>query len=510
MKWRLHPCALAWAAFFALDFQTSGAGDPNTRGQAPVNSAPADVANARAFWAFQPIRSPEVPKLPSSRSKIKNPVDAFVLVQLQQKKLQPAPPAAKADLVRRVSFDLTGLPPSPEEIDSFVNDRSPDAYARLVDRLLENPHFGERWAQHWLDVVRYAETEGFEYDRHLPEGWRYRDYVIESFQKDKPFNRFVTEQIAGDELGADEKEGATAAIFHRLGPVRRNAGNPEIALSRNEVLTERTDVIGAAFLGLTVGCARCHDHKFDPISQRDYYRLQAYVAGTQEHDILLVPPEEKREWEEKTKAVNSELRQLRKAADQAEGAERMKINEQVEELEAKLPPYPPTIPSVHNEPAQRTEIHVLKRGEWEKKGDAVGPRPPSILVAESLAELAVDCANPRSQLAQWLTAPENPLTARVIVNRLWQHHFGAGLVKTANDFGRNGDRPSHPELLDWLASELVRNGWRLKPLHRLILLSSAYQQSSDSPIFESGDKGGSGESPALAVQPAPPFRGGDS
>jgi len=169
---------------------------------------------------------------------------------------------------------------------------------------------------------------------------------------------------------------------------------------------------------------------------------------------------------------------------QAEGAERMKINEQVEELEAKLPPYPPTIPSVHNEPAQRTEIHVLKRGEWEKKGDAVGPRPPSILVAESLAELAVDCANPRSQLAQWLTAPENPLTARVIVNRLWQHHFGAGLVETANDFGRNGDRPSHPELLDWLASELVRNGWRLKPLHRLILLSSAYQQSSDSPIFE--------------------------
>ena len=489
MKWRLHPCALACAAFFALDLQTSGAGDPNTSGQTPVNSAPADVANGRAFWAFQPVKSRAVPKLPSSRFKIKNPVDAFVLTQLQQKGLQLAPPAAKADLVRRVSFDLTGLPPSPEEIDAFVNDRSPDACARLVDRLLENPHFGERWAQHWLDVVRYAETEGFEYDRHLPEGWRYRDYVIESFQKDKPFNRFVTEQIAGDELGADEREGATAAIFYRLGPVRRNAGNPEIALSRNEVLTERTDVIGAAFLGLTVGCARCHDHKFDPISQKDYYRLQAYVAGTQENDILLVPPEEKREWEEKTKAVNGELRQLRKAADQAEGAERMKINEQIEALEAKLPRYPPTIPSIHNEPAQRTEIHVLKRGEWEKKGDAVGPRPPSVLVADSLAELPGDCANPRSQLAQWLTAPENPLTARVIVNRVWQHHFGAGLVKTANDFGRNGDRPSHPELLDWLASELVRNGWRLKPLHRLIVLSIAYQQSSDSPNFDAATRG---------------------
>jgi hypothetical protein len=446
----------------------------------------ADLAKGREHWAFQPIHSPRPPKVRTSRTQTS--IDAFIFARLQEKGLQPAPLASRDELIRRVTFDLTGLPPTPEEITAFVTDRARDAYQRLVDRLLESPHFGERWAQHWLDVVRYAETEGFEYDRHLPEAWRYRDYVIQSFQSDKPFDRFVAEQIAGDELGINGTEGPTAAIFHRLGPVRRNAGNPEIALSRNEVLTERTDVIGAAFLGLTVGCARCHDHKFDPISQKDYYRLQAYLAGTQENDILLVPPEQKQEWEEKTKAVNSELRQLRKAADQAEGAERVKLNEQIEELEAKLPAYPPTIPSIHDDPAQRTAIHVLKRGEWERKGDAVGPRPLSVLVADNLPELPSDCSNPRTQLARWLTAPENPLTARVIVNRLWQHHFGRGLVNTANDFGRNGELPSHPELLDWLASELVKGGWRLKPLHRLIVLSSVYQQSSHVPRSESAAK----------------------
>jgi hypothetical protein len=399
---------------------------------------------------------------------------------LQEKGLEPTPPASKAELIRRLCFDLTGLPPSPEAVKDFVEDRSAGAYERLVDRLLDSAHFGERWAQHWLDVVRFAETEGFEYDRHLPEAWRYRDYVIQSFQHDKPFNQFLTEQIAGDELPLDGNEGTTAAIFHRLGPVRRNAGNPEIALSRNEVLTERTDVIGSAFLGLTVGCARCHNHKFDPISQKDYYQLQAYLAATQDNDILLVPPEEKREWEEKTKAFNDALRKLRKAADQAEGAIRTQLNEQIEELEDKAPPHPPTIPSVHNDPEQRTEIHVLQRGEWEKKGELVAPRPPSVLMENGCSELPADIRHPRTELARWLASSSNPLTARVIVNRLWQHHFGVGLVKTANDFGRNGDRPSHPELLDWLASELVRGGWRLKPLHRLIVVSSAYQQSSHS------------------------------
>jgi hypothetical protein len=478
----LHHCALACAAFITLDRQSSNAAVPDPRVDRVAASAESDLSKARQFWAFQPVRLPPVPNAQSSRFKVQNPVDAFVLARLQEKGLEPAPPASKGELIRRLCFDLTGLPASPEEVKAFMQDRSPRAYDRLVDRLLDSPHFGERWAQHWLDVVRYAETEGFEYDRHLPEAWRYRDYVIQSFQHDKPFDQFMTEQIAGDELA--DTEGATAAIFHRLGPVRRNAGNPEIALSRNEVLTERTDVIGSAFLGLTVGCARCHNHKFDPIYQKDYYRLQAYLAGTHENDILLVPPEQKKDWEEKTKAFNSELRKLRQAADQAEGAARTKLNEQIEELENKMPPYPPTIPSIHNDPAQRTEIHVLQRGEWEKKGELVAPRPLSVLVEESCPELPADVPNPRTQLARWLANPGHPLTARVIVNRLWQHHFGIGLVKTANDFGKNGDRPSHPELLDWLATELVKSEWRLKPLHRIIVRSSAYQQSCRAPAAE--------------------------
>jgi hypothetical protein len=485
MKWRFHLCALAWAAIHTVQGQPSGS---ELRDSQAATSAAFDLKKAREFWAFQPVKLPRVPKAQSSRFTVQNAVDAFVLARLQDKGLEPAPPAAKPELIRRLWFDLTGLPPSPEEVQAFVDDRSHDAYERRVDRLLDSPHFGERSAQHWLDVVRYAETEGFEYDRHLPEAWRYRDYVIQSFDRDKPFDQFVTEQIAGDELGLEDPEGLNAAIFHRLGPVRRNAGNPEIALSRNEVLTERTDVIGSAFLGLTVGCARCHNHKFDPISQTDYYRLQSYLAGTQENDIMLVPPDQKKDWEEKTEAIRGELRKLQQAADRAEGKERTRIQEQIEALESKMPPYPPTIPSIHNDPAQRTEIHVLKRGEWERKGEAVAPRPLSVLVEEGVPELPADLCNPRTQLASWLTSTNHPLTARVIVNRLWQQHFGLGLVKTANDFGNNGDRPSHAELLDWLAAELIRHGWRLKPLHRLIVLSSAYRQASLAPGAEAAVK----------------------
>ncbi len=440
-----------------------------------------DFKLAREFWAFQRVKSPPIPIVqpgPASGFPMRNPVDAFVLARLQKNGLAPAPPAVKADLIRRVCLDLTGLPPTPEETQSFVADTSPDAYERRVDRLLESPHFGERWAQHWLDVVRFAETEGFEYDRHLPEAWRFRDYVIQSFQQDKPFDRFLTEQIAGDELADGGLEGATAVIFHRLGPVRRNAGNPEIALSRNEVLTERTDALGATFLGLTVGCARCHDHKLDPISQQDYYRLQAYLAATQENDILLASPAEKANWEAGVKSINDRLKALRQAANQAEGAARTQLNEQIEALEGQLPPPPATIPSIQNDAAQRTDIHVLKRGVWERKGERVAPRPLSVLVDEQLPELPADDPKPRTQLARWLTDPNHPLTARVLVNRLWQNHFGLGLVKTSNDFGHHGDRPSHPELLDWLATQLVQGSWRLKPLHRLMVLSSTYRQST--------------------------------
>jgi hypothetical protein len=272
-----------------------------------------------------------------------------------------------------------------------------------------------------------------------------------------------------------------ASIFHRLGPVRRNAGNPEIALSRNEVLTERTDIIGTAFLGLTIGCARCHNHKLEPIAQKDYYRFQAYLAATEEHDISLAAQGERAAWEGTRKKIEAEVRKLKAKSRNASGPEKARLAMEIEALEDSIPPPPATIPATWNDRAHRTPIHVLKRGVWENKGERVGPRPPSVLVPDDLAELPPDVADPRSRLARWLASPDHPLTARVIVNRLWQHHFGTGLVKTVNDFGTKGDRPSHPELLDWLAATLVENGWRLKPIHRLILLSGTYRQSSHPP-----------------------------
>ncbi len=357
---------------------------------------------------------------------------------------------------------------------------SPDAYERVVDRLLASPHYGERWGQHWLDVVRFAETEGYEYDRHLPDAWRYRDYVISALNRDKPFDRFLVEQLAGDEIEPDEPESLAASVFHRLGPVRRNAGNPEIALSRNEVLTERTDIIGTVFLGLTVGCARCHDHKLEPISQKDYYRLQAYFAASEEHNVILAPEADRKSWEAETGRIKREMLRLQQRAKRAVGAERERLQAEVEALEDRMPPPLPTIPSTWNAFETRTAIHVLKRGTWENKGDAVGPRPPSILVADEQPELQADEPHPRTRLARWLAHPGHPLTARVFVNRLWQYHFGTGLVKTVNDFGTKGGHPSHPELLDWLAANFVAGGWRLKPMHRLIVLSNTYRQSNRS------------------------------
>ncbi len=468
-----------------------GAPDPRA-GDAPVAN-PATVPRlARGFWAFQPIKQAPPPVVKDPRWAV-SPIDRFILARLETRQLQPAPAASPTELIRRVTFDVTGLPPTPEEVQAFLADRASlraagstepeaEAYARLVDRLLASPHYGEQAARQWLDVVRFAESEGFEYDRPLPDAWRYRDYVIDSFNRDKPFDRFLTEQLAGDELEPGNRELETAAVFHRLGTVRRNAGNPEIALSRNEVLTERTDIVGTAMLGLTVGCARCHDHKIDPILQKDYYRLQAYLAATQENDILLVPAEEKKSWEEKTKAINDQLRRLNRKASTAIGADKTKLDIEIENLEDTLPPSPATIPSIRHDPALRTAIHVLKRGEWERKGAAVAPRPPTVLVSDDLPELPADTPAPRTALARWLTDPQHPLTARVAANRVWLQHFGTGLVKTPNDFGQNGDRPSHPELLDWLAGQLVAGGWSMKALHRTILLSNAYRQSTQSAL----------------------------
>ncbi|MFQ5733993.1 MAG: DUF1549 and DUF1553 domain-containing protein [Planctomycetaceae bacterium] len=462
-------------------------------------AAKAPHANAaRRHWAFQ---VPKRPRVPMARSRgfarspgsgwLATPIDAFILRKLTKAGLRPSPTAERRTLIRRLYFDLLGLPPTPDQVRQFLRDESPDAYPRLVDRLLADPRYGERWAQHWLDVVRYSESEGFEYDRHRPGAWRYRDYVIRSFNADKPYDRFVTEQIAGDEVsfpGTREqklqsqayRDARIAAGFYRLGPVRRNAGNADVAFSRNEVLTEMTDAVGATFLGLTVGCARCHDHMFDPFPQKDYYRLQAFLAATHADSIPLTGDRERRRWEKRTADVTSEIAAIKDKLLTAEGDVERKLRAELKAANARLPAPPPLIFTARNVPARRTPIHLLKRGDEFQKGPKLGMRLPALFFPNGPPRLPADTPRPKTRLAQWITGGRNPLTARVIVNRIWQYHFGMGLVETSNDFGLNGSDPSHPKLLDWLATELMRNGWRIKPTHRLILLSRTYRQSSKS------------------------------
>ncbi len=452
-----------------------GAPDPR-EGAATISSPPFDLQQAREYWAFQPIRHHEIPTVQNNAWPL-TAVDNFVLAKLESKRIQPASPADKMELCRRVNFDLHGLPPSPQQVDAFVNDDSPDAYDRLVDQLLSSPRYGEHWGQHWLDVVRFAETEGFEYDRTIPGAWRFRDYVIQSFNEGKPIDEFVREQIAGDELSNGDPQLLVAAGFHRLGAVRRNAGNQEVAGSRNEVLTERTDIVGSSILGLTIGCARCHNHKFDAISQADYYRLQAFFAASQEVDIPTVSEEVRAKWEKETSEIQKQIDTLKTQLELQSDDEQKATRTKLELLDKALPPPLSSIATIKNDFEKATPIHVLRRGEWLLPGDLVSASPPAVFDFEKERSEA-DRTHPRSVLARWLIDPLNPLTPRVFANRVWQHHFGRGLVATPNDFGRNGQSPSHPELLDFLSAFLLRHEWQLKPLHRLIVLSSSYRQTS--------------------------------
>ncbi len=432
------------------------------------------TAAERRHWAFQKIANPPVPAVAGAT----NPVDAFIRARLLKDGLQPSAAADRVRLIRRVTFDLTGLPPSPAEVDAFAADKSPDAYAKVVDRLLASPRYGERWAQHWLDIVRFAESDGFEYDTHRVDAWRYRDYVIRSFNQDKPYNRFVTEQLAGDEIDPSNHEFRIASGFNRLGALRKNAGNQEVASSRNEVLTEMTNIVGSAFLGVTVGCARCHDHKFDPIRQKDYYRMQAHFAAVHESEVPLTSPEEQSAWKAKKDAVDAELKALKAQMKGLQGEDLSRMQAKIKDTEAKFPEPLPALFSVSNDYETFKPVHVLHRGEYTKPGDEVHPRSLGVLLEDGAPELGADVKNPRTELAKWVTDPANPLTPRVVVNRIWQYHFGRGIVGTPNDFGRMGQRPTHPELLDYLATQFVNGGWKWKPIHRMILLSETYQQSS--------------------------------
>ena len=438
----------------------------------------------RKFWAFQPRKDVAAPQLvtPAEQRWVKTPIDAFILRNLNKSILQPAPEADRLTLIRRITYDLHGIPPTPEEIDSFIKDKSPNAWAKVVDRLLASPKYGEQWGRHWLDVVRFAETDGYEYDTHRPDAYRYRDYVVRSFNNDKPYNAFVKEQLAGDEMDPANEEYLIASGFNRLGPLRKNVGNQKVAGSRNETLTEMTNIVGAAYLGVTVGCARCHDHKFDPFRQSDYYRLMGYFAQTQPHDLVQASAEEQEAWKQKAAPVQKEITELQLKMKKAPESEKNGLAMQLDDLEDKLPPPLRSVYTVTDDAKNATPIEVLFHGDYLQPTAKVGARPLGILLPEAVPEKPVDLQNPRLELANWVADPANPLTARVMVNRVWEYHFGRGIVSTPNDFGRMGGKPSDPELLDYLANQFVAGGWKLKPLQRMILLSSTYRQSSDSPL----------------------------
>jgi hypothetical protein len=479
--------ALLISAVFLLSSLALGSEDKTTEENAAADkTAPFGVYKPaeRHYWAFQPRANVAPPKLTDAAAKawIRTPVDAFILDGLRKAGLKPAPEADRITLIRRVTYDLHGVPPTPAEIDAFVRDRSPHAWEKVVDRLLASPRYGEQWGRHWLDVVRFAESDGYEYDTHRPDAYRYRDYVINSFNTDEAYDQFVKEQVAGDEMDPTNQTDLIASGFNRLGPLRKNAGNQSVASSRTEVLTEMTNIIGAAYLGVTVGCSRCHDHKFDPFRQSDYYRLQGFFAQTQPNDIVMASKEEQEAWKAQAAPVQTEIRQLQLKMRKAPPTEKGQIAEQIENLDDKLPAPLKAIYAVKDDPKQMTPVHILFHGDYLAPQAKVGARVLGVMLPENAPEDPLDTTKPRTKLADWIASPNNPLTARVMVNRVWQYHFGRGIVATANDFGHMGGHPSNPQLLDYLANQFVANGWHLKPLHRMLLLSSAYRQASESPI----------------------------
>jgi hypothetical protein len=466
-----------------------------------------DLEAGRKFWAFQPPRHHEAPQVKDS-NWCRGDVDRFVLAKLQGAGLQPVADADRVTLIRRVTIDLTGLPPTPAEIDAFVGDQRPDAFARVVDRLLASPHFGERWARHWLDVVRYADSNGKDENLTFHESWRYRDYVIRSFNQDRPVDQFLREQLAGDLLPAANQaqrdEQLIASGFLVLGPKMLFDRDP---LKRKmDVVDEQIDTLGRALLAMSVACARCHDHKFDPIPNADYYALAGVFASTRTLDGIkennplvsgwMVRPLGKNgeklhavhlAHQHKREAVGEVVRKARaellrweghpEAADAARqiAAARKRLNELVAEerrLEATTPPSPALAMSVRDEDTA-ADIPINIRGNPHAPGPLV-PRGFLRVVSTSALPIAAGRSG-RLELAQWVTARDHPLTARVFVNRVWMHLFGEGLVRSVDDFGAQGERPSHPELLDELAVRFMEEGWSVKRLIRTLVLSHTYQ-----------------------------------
>jgi hypothetical protein len=489
-------------------------------------------------WAFVSPTRPPVPNVAPGSAN--HPIDAFTRDGLAAVGLSPAPEASPEVLIRRLTFDLTGLPPTPDEIDSFLQDRSPIAYERLVDRLLASPRYGERQAQHWLDLARYADSDGFEFDQARPNAYRYRDWVIRAFNADLPYDCFLGLQIAGDEIAPEDPFAHVATGFNRCYPDMVDLNDQ--GLRRQNALNDITETTGLVFLGLTFGCARCHDHKFDPIGLADFYRLQAFFTPATFRDDHPIGDagqraryeRDRRQWEEDVTAARSELLRIEQdvsrslapgvpaglddptiqalnrpeaqrspeevrlvfeayvkdprvkdaAIDEALPPDRREQRRQLRTKLARLEKAPPALPSarvLEETSPEAAPTHLLVRGDYGSPGDEVQPAlPKSLSAGGALPRLrpTPTTTGRRRALAEWLTRAENPLVARVIVNRIWQTHFGRGIVATPSDFGTMSDPPSHPLLLDWLATELVRDGWSLKALHRRIVTSATYRQDS--------------------------------
>jgi cytochrome c553 len=402
------------------------------------------TARDRAFWSFQPVREPAVPVVRDTRWS-RSPIDRFILAKLEEKGLRPVVAADKRTVIRRATFDLIGLPPTPEEIDAFLADDSPEAFSKVVDRLLASPHYGERWGRHWLDVARYGEDQAHTFQsRKYPDGFRYRDWVVKAFNDDLPYDRFIMEQIAGDLLdGPDRAEHLAATGYFALGPVYYGRATAD-------ELDDRVDTLTRGFLGLTVACARCHDHKFDPIPQRDYYSLAGVFASTDYREYVLTP-----DGGIDDKAVSDPTDKMAR--------------------DNKKEPRKPVLHALI-EGAKQGNMKVHIRGNPANLGEEAPRRFLAILSAGEPTPFAKGSG--RLELAKAIADKDNPLTARVMVNRIWMHHFGVGLVGTPSNFGTLGERPTHPALLDYLAARFVADGWSIKKLHRTIMLSAVYQASS--------------------------------
>ena len=450
-----------------------------------------DFETARGFWAFLPPREPVVPVV-EDEAWARSDLDRFILSRLEEVGLRPAATADRRTLIRRVTLDLIGMPPESEEIEAFGRDESPDAWSRLLDRLLASPRYGERWGRHWLDVARYADSNGLDENAAHGNAWRYRDYVIAAWNTDKPFDRFVREQVAGDLLGGEgeaRREQLVATGFLCLGP--KVLAEPDVVKMEMDIIDEQIDTVGRAFLGLSLGCARCHDHKFDPIRTEDYYALAGIFKSTTTmesferiakwHENSLATAEQRKRKEDHDRKLADRKKlagALEKSSDgKTKSVEELqRVRQELRELEKNVPVVPLAMGVRDSGAGGDIRVHI--RGSHLDLGPVVPRGIPAVFRERGVVRIEGERSG-RLELARWITDPGHPLTARVIVNRVWRWHFGRGLVRTADNFGKLGEAATNQPLLDWLALRLIDDGWSIKSLHRRVLLSATYRMGPD-------------------------------